>query len=423
MVNLYKLLNYLKISLTSLRCNKLRSFLSMIGVVFGVMAVIIIVSVGEGAKQEALRQIERLGTRNIYIKSIDLPQSPAGDFIKNPNPGLNAQDISRIQNGCAFVKKVAAIKEIPVDVIGALKEITPQVIAVSPAYSDILNLKLSSGRFINRTDIAGHHLVCLAGAQIAAQLGVDGAVGSLLRIGDHLFKIIGILDRYDIRGSQSSGASGGASTISGRNYNDIILIPENGKEWLTPDLPPEESRDYFSELIVQVDETTHVMAASRIIREIMAATHQGIKDYQIVTPLELLNQSRKTNELFNLLLAAVASVSLLVGGIGIMNIMLATVSERRREIGIRRAVGAKQRHILMQFLTEASLLTFSGGVIGIVTGLFTVFIMKTAGPWEMAITLKAILLPLFISSLTGIFFGSYPAFKAARLDPIQALTG
>jgi putative ABC transport system permease protein len=423
MVNLYKLLNYLKISLTSLRCNKLRSFLSMIGVVFGVMAVIIIVSVGEGAKQEALRQIERLGTRNIYIKPIDLPQSPAGDFIKTRIPGLSAQDISRIQNGCAFVKNIAAIKEIPVDVIGALKEITPQVIAVSPAYSDILNLKLSAGRFITATDISGHHLVCMTGAQIAAQLGVDGTVGSLLRIGDHLFKIVGILDRYDIRTSKSRAESAGTSTISSRNYNDIILIPENGKEWLTPDTPPEESREYFSELILQVDQTRHVMTASKIIREIMAANHHGIKDYQIVTPFELLNQSRKTGELFNLLLAAVASVSLLVGGIGIMNIMLASVSERKREIGIRRAVGAKQRHILVQFLTEASLLTFSGGVIGIIFGLFTVFVMKTAGPWEMAITPKAILLPLVIACLTGIFFGSYPAYKAARLDPIQALTG
>jgi putative ABC transport system permease protein len=400
----------------------------MIGVVFGVMAVIIIVSVGEGAKQEALRQIERLGTRNIYIKSIDLPQSPAGDNPKTPIPGLSLQDISRIQNGCAFVKNIAALKETPVDVIGAFKEITPQVIAVSPAYSDILNLKLSAGRFITPTDISGHHLVCLAGAQIAAQLGVDGTVGSLLRIGDHLFKIIGILDRYDIRASKSSAepapeSSSGASAISSRNYNDIILIPENGKEWLTPHLPQEESREYFSELILQVDQTRHVMATSKIIREIMAANHQGIKDYQIVTPFELLNQSRKTGELFNLLLAAVASVSLLVGGIGIMNIMLASVSERKREIGIRRAVGAKQRHILVQFLTEASLLTFSGGVIGIILGLFTVFVMKTAGPWEMAITPKAILLPLVISSLTGVFFGSYPAYKAARLDPIQALTG
>lgn len=396
----------------------------MIGVVFGVMAVIVIVSVGEGAKAEALRQIERLGTRNIYVKSVELAENRKEDPVKTHISGVSSQDLPRIQNGCPFVKNIAAIKEIPVSVIGALKEITPQVISVSPSYADILDLKLSAGRFITSTDISGYHLVCVVGAHIAAQLGVNGTIGSLLRIGDHLFKIVGILDRFDVRPSESSiESSGGSSTISGRNYNNIILIPVNGEKWITPDLPREESHDHFSELILQADQTQHVMAASKTIREIMAANHRGLEDYQIVTPLELLNQSRKTGELFNLLLAAVASVSILVGGIGIMNIMLASVSERRREIGIRRAVGAKQKHILMQFLTEASLLTFSGGVIGIVAGLITVCIMKYAAPWELAITPKAILLPLAISSLTGIFFGSYPAYKAARLDPIQALMG
>jgi putative ABC transport system permease protein len=160
-----------------------------------------------------------------------------------------------------------------------------------------------------------------------------------------------------------------------------------------------------------------------MIKKIMEINHKNISDYQIVTPLELLHQSKKTNELFSLLLFGIASVSLLVGGIGIMNIMLATVSERRREIGIRRAVGAKQKHILLQFLTEASLLTFTGGIIGIVAGLITVVILRQIAPWELAITAKAIILPLIIASLTGIFFGSYPAYQAARLDPIQALKG
>ena len=396
----------------------------MIGVVFGVMAVIVIVSVGEGAKAEALRQIERLGTRNIYVKSVELAQDRKEDPVKTRISGVSSQDLPRIQNGCAFVKNMAAIKEIPVPVIGALKEITPQVVSVSPSYADILDLKLTAGRFITGTDISGYHLVCVVGAHIAGQLGVNGTIGSLLRIGDHLFKIIGILDHFDVRPSESSiESSGGSSTISGRNYNNIILVPINGEKWIAPDLPREESHDRFSELILQVDQTEHVMAASKTIREIMAANHRDLEDYQIVTPLELLNQSRKTGELFNLLLAAVASVSLLVGGIGIMNIMLASVSERKREIGIRRAVGAKQKHILVQFLTEACLLTFSGGVIGIVAGLMAVCIMKYAAPWELAITPKAILLPLAISSLTGIFSGSYPAYKAARLDPIQALMG
>ncbi len=416
MVNLFKIINYLKISLLSLHSNKLRSFLSIIGVVFGVMAVIIIIAVGEGAKAEALRQIEKLGTKNIYIKSVELGVDKKQDLLKNPNSGLGANDLIRIQNGCRHVHEITALKEIPVSVIGAFKEITPQIISCSPSYFKILNLVLNSGRFIRRNDITGHQQVCVIGYHVAAQLGSNGILGNRIRIGNHLFKIIGILDRYNIESSKSSA-------VSERNYNELIIIPLKSEKWIMPENSIDNGVNNLSELIIQIDATSHVIESSGIIHRIMAMNHGDINDYQIVTPLELLHQSKKTNELFSLLLFGIASVSLLVGGIGIMNIMLATVSERRREIGIRRAVGAKQQHILFQFLAEASLLTFTGGIIGILSGLITVFILKQVAPWELIITVKAILLPLIISSLTGIFFGSYPAYKAARLDPIQALMG
>jgi putative ABC transport system permease protein len=416
MENLFKIINYLKISLLSLRTNRLRSFLSIIGVVFGVMAVIIIISVGEGAKAEALRQIEKLGTKNIYVKSVELGEDKKQDLTRNDYSGLSANDLIRIQNSCIHTADITAIKEIPASVIGAFKEITPQIISCTPSYFDILNLQLDSGRFINENDIDGHQQVCIIGANVASQLGTDGTVGSRLRIGDHLFKIIGILNRYHIESKQSSA-------VSERNYNEIIILPLGSEKWLIAVNRPEADRNMLSEVIIQIDATAHVIESSRMIKKIMEINHKNISDYQIVTPLELLHQSKKTNELFSLLLFGIASVSLLVGGIGIMNIMLATVSERRREIGIRRAVGAKQKHILLQFLTEASLLTFTGGIIGIVAGLITVVILRQIAPWELAITAKAIILPLIIASLTGIFFGSYPAYQAARLDPIQALKG
>jgi putative ABC transport system permease protein len=419
MANLYKIINYFRISLLSLLTNRLRSFLSIIGVVFGVMAVIIIISMGEGAKAEALRQIEKLGTKNIYVKSVQLSEDKKQDLPKNYHSGLGENDLIRIQNGCRHIADITALKEIPASVIGAFKEITPQIISCTPSYFGILNLQLDSGRFISKNDINGHHQVCLIGYNAAARLGKDGFVGSRLRIGNHLFKIIGILNRYHMESSKSGA-------VSERNYNEIIILPLGSEKWLISNQRHEAGVDNFddlSEVIIQIDTTAHVIESSRTIKKIMEINHKDIDDYQIVTPLELLQQSKKTNELFNLLLFGIASVSLLVGGIGIMNIMLATVSERRREIGIRRAVGAKQKHILLQFLTEASLLTFTGGLIGIIAGLITVFILKQVAPWELIITAKAIILPLIISSLTGVFFGSYPAYQAARLDPIQALRG
>lgn len=416
MENLFKIINYFKISLLSLHTNRLRSFLSVIGVVFGVMTVIIIISVGEGAKAEAMRQIEKLGTKNIYVKSVELSEDKKQDLAKTDHSGLNTNDLIRIQNGCIHTADITALKEIPAAVIGAFKEITPQIISCTPSYFDILNLQLDSGRFISRNDIDGHQEVCVIGSNVASQLGTDGIVGSRLRIGNHLFKIIGILNRYHIESTQSSA-------VSERNYNEIIILPLGSEKWLIPNNRPDTNLNELSEVIIQIDATAHVIESSRTIKKIMEMNHRDISDYQVVTPLELLHQSEKTNELFSLLLFGIASVSLLVGGIGIMNIMLATVSERRREIGIRRAVGAKQKHIMLQFLTEASLLTFSGGIIGIAAGLITVFILRQVSPWELVITAKAIILPLIIASLTGIFFGSYPAYQAARLDPIQALKG
>ncbi len=416
MVNLFKIASYLKISLLSLSAGRLRSFLSIIGVVFGVMAVIVIIAVGEGAKAEALRQIEKLGTTNIYIKSVELAEDKKQHAMRMRPPGVTSDDLARIRTGCPHVSAAAAVVEIPVSVIGAFKEITPQIVSCTPSYADVIDLRLQSGRFFTGSDITGHYQVCVIGDHVYEKLGSGGGVGNRLRIGDHLFKIVGVLERYDIK-SPKTGA------VSARNYNEMILLPEGSETWLLPSTGSESAGNTLSELIIGIDTVSHVPEASGIIKKIMAMNHKNIADYQVVTPLELLQQSKKTNELFNLLLFGIASVSLLVGGIGIMNIMLATVSERRREIGIRRAVGAKQKHILVQFLTEASLLTFTGGIIGIGAGLIAVFVLKLASPWELVITAQAIILPLIISSLTGIFFGSFPAWKAAQLDPIQALRG
>lgn len=403
-------------ALASLYLNRLRSLLSILGIVFGVMAVIIIISVGEGAKIEALRQIERLGTRNVYIQSVTLTEEKKKQARQSHIFGLTLKDARRIENGCKTVVNTAGIKTLNVSVMGTPQEITPQVISVTPSYSEILMLKIKSGRFISKQDVMLHKEVCIIGHDVSTALGKYGHIGAILRVENHLFKIVGILDRYH-KNTDDTG------TISARNYNEMVLLPMGFEAWLGKKRTgqKENQAQGLTELILQVDTPEHVLNAAMVIKRIMKKNHPDVHSYQIVTPLELLNQTRKTKKMFSLFLLTIASVSLVVGGIGIMNIMLATVSERKREIGIRRAVGANKIHILIQFLTESAILTMAGGIIGICVGVFSMFILSYFIPWESALTAKAIFVPLIISSLTGLCSGIYPAWSAANLDPIEAL--
>ena len=413
---LFKLHAYFKMALVSLYLNRLRSLLSILGIVFGVMAVIVIVSVGEGAKKEALRQIEQLGIQNVYIRSVEVPEEKKTSARRHHKFGLALGDADRIRSGCITVENAAALKTLKVAVIGVPKEISPQVVSVTPSYGKVLDLKLKRGRFFTMRDRALFKEVCVIGHDISNALGKYGRIGAILRIENHLFKIVGILGRYQ-KNDEETGA------ISARNYNDMVLLPLGVEIWLKREgtRPEEVGEQYLTELILQVDVPGHVLDSSLVIKRIMGKIHPDIQDYQIVAPLELLNQTRKTKKMFSLFLITIASISLLVGGIGIMNIMLATVSERKREIGIRRAVGAKKKHILIQFLAEASILTLSGGVLGICLGVISMFFLSFFIPWESSITIEAIVIPLIISSITGIFSGLYPAYTAANIDPILAL--
>lgn len=414
---MFKFTAYFKMTLSSLVLNRLRSFLSILGIVFGVMAVIVIVSVGEGARNEALRQIQALGTRNVYIQAVALTEEKKETGNKAHQLGLRLDDARRIHGSCTTVKRSAALRELTVSVMGTPREITPQVVAVTPSYGDILDLRIKAGRFITPHDAAGLKEICVIGQNIAISLGRQGHLDAILRIENHLFKIVGILDRYhetdDVQGA-----------VSARNYNDMILLPIGVDAWLTRKEKAAASDGQgfsLTELIFQVDQPDNVLDAARVIERIMARLHPDLQDYQIITPLELLHQARRTKKLFSLFLITIASISLVVGGIGIMNIMLATVSERKKEIGIRRAVGARRDHILIQFLAEASILTLAGGLLGICLGAICIHLLSYVIPWESALTLKAIIIPLVISSLTGLAAGLYPAWSAAKMDPIEAL--
>lgn len=403
------------LSFRSLLTHKLRAALSILGVICGVMAVLAMLSIGEGAKREAIRQIEQLGTKNIYIKAIPLTESQERKAVERLSRGLSTYDADRVINGCKLVKEVSYLKEISASITGMSREISPQIAACSHNYARILNLHTRQGRFITEEDISNKNLVSVIGANVAKNLGLNGKIGSQIRIEDNLFKIVGVLKRYDATTSKSSA-------LSVRNFNDMLFVPSGTERALGQAAFSRRHRvDGLTELIIQMEKTEDVIKGADLIKRIIEVSHGGVEDYQIVIPLSLLKQSQQTQRTFNIVLGSIAGISLLVGGIGIMNIMLATVTERTREIGIRRAVGAKQRHIIIQFLAESVMLTFSGGVIGIAAGIGGVWLITTLAGWKTAVTALSLILPLLMSILVGISFGLYPAYMAAKMDPIDAL--
>jgi len=410
-----KPLKIIVIAIRSLLQHKLRAALSILGVICGVMAVLAMVSIGEGAKRESLSQIEQLGTNNIYLKAISLTETQEKAARERLSRGLTIYDKHRIMKGCSVVKDVACLNELTASMIGMIREISPQIVACSPNYIQVQKLFLSQGRFITDFDIEHKNLVCVVGDNVAESLGPVGKPGSHIRIEEHIFKVVGVLRRYQKKAAKSSA-------VALRNYNNMVFVPLGTEGVL------DQARDIIgpikrelTEIVIQTYRADQVLETAELIERIMGISHGGVKDYQMVIPLELLQQSQKTQRTFNIVLGSIAFISLLVGGIGIMNIMLTTVSERTREIGIRRAVGAAQEDIIIQFLVESVILTFSGGLFGIIAGIGGVWLITSLAGWKTAITLWSLILPLCMSIFVGIFFGLYPAYQAAKMDPISAL--
>lgn len=406
----------INIALRSLLQHKLRTTLSILGVICGVMAVMTMISIGEGAKRESLVQIEQLGTKNIYIKAVALTDAQKKKAMDRHSLGLGASDAARIKRECPGVTDVAYLKELKASVMAAVKDMSPQVVACSANYTGLQSIHVSQGRSLTEQDMVQKNQVCILGDRVAKNLGLQGHVGNFVRIENSLFKIIGHLQRFD-RKTVKSGA------ITARNYNEMVIIPLSAAAMFdeNPSINNASRSSELTEIIVQVRTADRVDATAKVIRRIMEHAHGGAEDYQVVVPQELLRQSQKIQRTFNVVLGSIAFISLLVGGIGIMNIMLATVSERTREIGIRRSLGATQEDIVVQFLTEAVILTFSGGLIGVLTGTVCVWLVSAIAKWATAITMFSLILPLLTSVLIGIFFGLYPAYLAAKMDPIVAL--
>ena len=374
-----QVLSFFVTAYRSLLIHKFRSLLSILGIVCGVMAVMVMISTGEGAKKEVLGSIEKMGLKNIYITEKTLSAELQKQVEKRQSYGLSLFDVEYLTSLSPAIIQVGAVQNALLTPVGTDIGITPNIVKCTGNYGELLGLKIRAGRFINAQDFSKNSLVCVIGGALAKKLGSEGGVGKSIRINNLLYTIIGILIKENNEPSKTAKEKNW-------NFNDTIFLPLNIPRNLTKFGSIIEQYSMLSSIVVEVDSRENVEAVARLIHRAMEFTHQEVLDYNVIVPLELLAQALAAQKTFNLVLAVIGAVSLLVGGIGIMNIMLATVTERKREIGIRRAVGATEKDIAYQFLAESFLLTMCGGAIGIGNGFVCVLIIEYFADWPIEIT-------------------------------------
>ncbi|NUO82984.1 ABC transporter permease [candidate division KSB1 bacterium] len=402
----------LRIGIKSIWVHKLRSLLTTLGVIFGVAAVISMLSIGEGAKRAAIEQIKLLGTNNIRVNYLKLTGEQAEEAEKKLAMGLTYHDGQLIRANLPTVKGVTPVHFVEIEVLFGNKESSGRVIGTDEAYEWVTNFHPKEGRFITLLDVREAKRICVIGDEVRAELfGYRNPIGRRIKIGDTWFTVVGVMEAKTVK-------EGKASVIKLRNINKDIYIPITTalKRFTDEDRP-----NAIEEIAIQVQSEEHVLPTSEVVKRLLARTHNGVNDYEIIIPAELLAQSQKTQRVFNIVMGSIAAISLLVGGIGIMNIMLASVTERTKEIGTRRALGATERDIMGQFLNETVLISITGGTIGILLGVIMAKLINLYAGWDTVIALYSVMLSFGISALVGIVFGLYPARKAAKMDPIAAL--
>ncbi len=445
-------LRTIRLAMKSLLLHKLRSGLTMLGIVFGVFSVIAMLAIGEGASAQAQKQVLALGATNIIIVTVKPPadsqQSSGGSGGRRgmvvPQYGLLRSDYDLLIKTLPTITGAVRMREIVSEARYLQKTLNVRLVGCTTEYSDMNHLSLLRGRFLTDEDESAVANIAVLGAETASTLfPFDDPLGQSVRVRNQEYKIVGIM-----RTRSSSAAIGGS--LSGQEYNKDIYIPLSTFRSRIGDTVFTRLSGTFSAEQVELNQITlkvksrdDVVATSEVVKESLAKSHAGKSDYDVIVPLELLRQADQIRQIFNIVLGSIAAISLVVGGIGIMNIMLATVTERTREIGIRRALGARQRDIINQFLTETIVLSGSGGLIGILMGLSTPiafqgikyvidnFVLdKSTGESPMAkifselqpqIAFWSLPVAFGISVSIGIIFGIYPARSAARMDPIEAL--
>jgi len=399
--------------MASLFAHKLRSLLTMLGMIFGVGAVVAMLSITAGAQKEMMSFIDQLGVNNIIIEAREAVDRNELQAVRAISPGLTFRDYRAISENVQGLVAITPRKRFkPQKVLPKTNQELPQLIGVFPNFMEINSLRLVAGRFFTEDENKSSTPVCVLGESAKVNLlGFDDAIGKYVKINDVWLQVVGVLTPQATSDTDMEGAV---------NRNNLVIAPLN-----TVMRRFEDNTSYLKDEIdgiyIKVEPTTDSIETANVVRAILTATHKDAGDFTVVVPAGLLEERRRTQFIFNIVMICIAGISLLVGGIGIMNIMLATVLERTREIGIRRAIGARQSDIVRQFLTEAVLISIVGGLIGIGFGFSLSRIIASAAGWSTVVTGSSIAVAFGVSVFIGLLFGIYPAVQAARLDPIEAI--
>ena len=421
-------LRTMQVGLKTLILHKLRSALTMLGIIFGVCSVIAMLAIGEGASYEAQQAIKKLGSNNILIRAFKPPDDSKANTASTGRGsvieyGLTYKDADRIHATIPGISHVLPMRIIRENIRFFRNEVAGQVIGTYPLYKDIAGLDVLRGRFITETDDLHQNNICAISNGLAKRLfPYQDPLEQEIKIGAHYYQVVGL-----VRETSTEEKRPQSGETTGQSLDNNVYLPLSaarnrfGETLIRRSAGSmEQERVQLHQITIQFAGATDVETAVPQITTLLNRFHTN-KDYELIVPLQLLRQAEQTKRIFNIVLGSIAAISLLVGGIGIMNIMLATVTERTREIGVRRALGAKQRDITAQFLVEAIVLAVGGGLIGVVIGVLTPLIVSQLTEMKTIVTPLSVLLAFSISGAVGIIFGLYPATRAAALDPIEAL--
>ena len=399
----------------NLRAQKTRTLLTALGIVFGVGSVIGMLAIGAGARQESLRFIEQLGVRNLLVESRPATSQAELQQRRRTSPGLTDRDVRILTTNIEDLDQISARRTMhPSRVLPKPGHDVPELYGVNATYAAIHSLKPVEGKFFDASDDEASAAVCVLGERAKVELlGYGPSVGKFVKVNDTWLEVVGVL------GEQiSSGQQTAAAAI--QDNNNIVYIPLNTFQYRFWDVSA-FMKDDLDGIDLRLKSESRSVEVAKIVTAILNGTHHSVQDFSVTIPAALLAQQQQTQTIFTYVMVAIAAISLLVGGIGIMNIVLATVMERTREIGIRRAIGARRNDIVRQFLTESILISVGGGLLGIAFGFFLSWLIARAAEWKTIVTTASVLIAFGVSVAVGVIFGLYPAMKAARIDPIEAL--
>jgi putative ABC transport system permease protein len=416
----FKLARNIGLGIENLLLHKLRTFLTMLGVVFGVGSVVAMLSVGEGASKEALEQIRKVGSNNIIISSVKSVEEVSQSTVYSQMSiyGLTYEDQYRVAETFDAIEQVVPVKLVRKEARLGSRSLELRIVGTTPTWFDLLERDIMAGRVLMPDDARNlAAVVVLTEFGARKLLATENTVGQTLKIGGNYYEIVGIV-------KSEAGMAGNIQMPDEQidAYIPIEVAKERYGDIMTRNMAGNRMREMVElhQMIVEVDSVEHVESVAKGIEVMLQRFHKK-EDYRVSVPLALLRQAEATKRTFNIVLGSIACISLLVGGIGIMNIMLASVTERTKEIGIRRAIGAKRRQIISQFLIETVVLSTLGGLIGIGLGLLIPWLITIFAGMPTVVTLKSVILSVGISISVGIIFGLYPAVRAANVDPIIAL--